>query len=128
MPQRSIRAAINLVVAFAMTIGPLSSSAHVVAGHNPYALAVAEASRHAELSAATRDHGHSHEEGDTSERQPGHVHGHDPGDHVHEPFALNAILAAGEPGFAGRAPRPASETSDLDIKSSLNRPQRSLIG
>lgn len=128
MPQRSIRAAINLVVAFAMTVGMLLSSAHVVSGHNPYAIALAEATRHAELAAEVADHGHSHDEGDESEQRPGHVHGHNPGDHVHEPFALTALGVPQLPGFIASNARPASETSDLDVRSSLKRPPRSIVG
>lgn len=128
MSQRSMRAAINLVVAIAMTVGMLLSSAHVVAGHNPYAIAFAEATRHAELATEVADHGHSHEEGDEFEQRPGHVHGHNPGDHVHEPFALTALVTPKLPNFVASNARPGSETSDLDVRSSLKRPPRSIVG
>lgn len=128
MSQRSIKAAINLVVAIAMTIGMLLSSAHVVSGHNTYAIALAEATRHAELAAPVSDHGHSHEEGEESEQRPGHVHGHNPGDHVHEPFALTASVTPKLPNFVASNARPASETSDLEVRSSLRRPPRSIVG
>ncbi len=128
MPHRSIRAAINLVIAIAITVGALLSSAHVVAGHNPYATAATEAARHAELASEAAEHGHAHNEGDPAEKQPGHVHGHNPGDHLHEPFGLTAAAGATLPVFAVGGIRPVSEPSERGIKIPLRRPPRLLIG
>ena len=130
MPHRSITAALNLVIAIAITVGALLSSAHVVAGHNTYAVAVAvaEANRHAEMSAVADavDHGHSHDDGETAEKQPGHVHGHKPGDHIHEPFGLTTASPQKQPVFAVRAIRPPSDVLERDIKNSFKRPPRLL--
>lgn len=128
MPRRSIRSLINLVIACAMTVGMLLSAAHVVAGHNAFSLAAAEASRHGEAATIANDHGHSHDEDEGAEQPRGHVHGHNPSDHVHEPFALNAFMTPGLPDFSANTDRPRSETSDLDIKSLLKRPPRSIAG
>ena len=119
-----------MVIALAITVGALLSSAHVVAGHNTYAIAaaVAEANRHAELSAVTEaaDHGHSHDDGETAEKKPGHVHGHNPADHIHEPFGLTTASTQKQPAFAVRVIRPPSDVLERDIKNSFKRPPRSL--
>lgn len=127
MPQRSIRAVLTLAIAFAMTLGMLLSSAHSVTSHNSYAVAQVEAHDAASKAGEVADHGHSHgDEGD--DQRPGHVHGHNPGDHVHEPFGLTSISSPKQPCFESRIARPAAEASDLDLKSSLKRPPRPFVG
>ncbi|MFG1283180.1 hypothetical protein [Xanthobacter autotrophicus] len=105
MPNWTFSTAFRLVVALAMTIGLLLSPAGRSASHDPTALAVAEASRHAELAARIADHGHVHDDGQEDEQSPGHAHGHNPADHSHEtPNTLSVVNAPVAP--MGRAWHP----------------------
>lgn len=90
---RTLRIATVLAIALAMLSAPSGNSA----SHDALALAAAEAERHAELAAEIAAHGHVHDEGDLDERNPGHAHGHDSADHLHDkagaPPAFHAGLA-----------------------------------
>tara|TARA_R110002110_G_scaffold757_3_gene2892 strand:- start:6275 stop:6700 length:426 start_codon:yes stop_codon:yes gene_type:complete len=58
-----------------------------------FALAMTEETRHDILSPASEEHGHVHEGGESEERLPGHVHGHNPLDHSHETPSVMAVLS-----------------------------------
>ncbi|MBA4788646.1 MAG: hypothetical protein H2042_03030 [Rhizobiales bacterium] len=94
MPNCTRSIAFRLVVAITMTLGMLLSPVGRSASHDPVALAVAEAARHAELAADLKDHGHVHDDGAADEQSPGHSHGHNPADHSHEtPNVLSVAMA-----------------------------------
>ncbi len=70
----------------------LLSVANTTISHSPVAMLAAEFERHAELAAEVADHGHSHDTGDENERDAGHMHGHNPADHNHDPPLATAAL------------------------------------
>lgn len=76
--------ALHIVIAIAMALSLLVVRATHSLSHDPFAILAAEKQAHAESAAKAADHGHVHDEGDQSDREPGHVHGHDPADHSHE--------------------------------------------
>jgi hypothetical protein len=127
VPRRSIRALSCLVIAFAMALGMTLSAAHVSGGHNAYAIAQAEAVRHAELAAAIAEHGHAHEEGEPDERLPGHVHGHNTADHVHETANVVGVIQLGLPRFERTVIRHEHEQASSGTPSGLERPPRSAV-
>lgn len=103
MIRRSTARLLKLVVALAVTVGMLLSAVHVTTSHNPVLLAQAEAERHAELAMEIAEHGHSHFDGDDAEQLPGHLHGHNSADHIHD--AANVV-----PVHAMRLPSPVRVT------------------
>ncbi|WP_148663504.1 hypothetical protein [Bosea vaviloviae] len=127
MPRRSIRALSCLVIAFAMALGMILSAAHVSAGHNAYAMAQAEAVRHAQLAAATAEHGHAHDEGEPDERVPGHIHGHNTADHVHETANVVGVTQLGTPRFVRTAIRHEHQQASSRTPAGLDRPPRSVV-
>lgn len=104
------------------------SAIHVQSGHNSQALAQAEAQRHAELTQAIADHGHSHDDGEPDERLPGHIHGHNSTDHIHETANLVSPIEFGMPRFVRTVMRPASQGAEPGLPSTLDRPPRSVVG
>lgn len=127
MTRRRIRSLLSLVIAVAMTVGMSLSAAHVSAGHNAYAMAQAEILRHAELAASIAEHGHSHEEGEADERLPGHVHGHNTADHVHETGNVVDDVPLAAPRFVRTSIRPEPLTSSANRPGGLERPPRSVV-
>ncbi len=127
MPRLRTRAGFSLVVAFAMALGVLLSSAHMAASHNGYAIARAEAVRHAELAATIAEHGHAHDEGEPSEQLPGHVHGHNAADHLHETADTPSVLALVTPGFVRTAVPHDPVTADPGHPDGLERPPRIVV-
>ena len=125
MLRRRIKALSCLVIAFAMALGMTLSAAHVSAGHNAHAIAQAEAVRHAELAAEIAEHGHAHDEGEPDERLPGHVHGHNTADHVHETANVVALVQLGTPRFVRTAIRHEHQRSASGRPDGLERPPRS---
>jgi hypothetical protein len=127
MKRRSTAHLMKLVVAFVVAAGMLLSAAHVTTSHNPAALVQAEAERHAQLAVEVADHGHSHFDGEEAERLPGHVHGHNSADHIHDPAMIVPV-----PGLRQRAPvrvtMPAiQEGATLGLQHGLDRPPRRLV-
>jgi len=127
MSRRSLRAGFSLIIAFAMALGVLLSSAHMAAGHNAFATAQAEAVRHAELAATIAEHGHAHDEGEPSEQIPGHVHGHNAADHLHETADTLSVLALVTPGFARTSLAHDPVTADPGHPDGLERPPRTVV-
>ncbi|WP_324131989.1 hypothetical protein [Bosea sp. (in: a-proteobacteria)] len=126
MSQRSLRAGFSLVIAFAMALGVLLTSVHMAAGHNAFATAQAEAVRHADLAATIAEHGHSHDEGEPSEQIPGHVHGHNAADHLHEMADRLSVLALVMPGFARTSLTHDPFMADPGHPNGLERPPRTV--
>lgn len=127
MSRRRLRAGLSLVIALAMALGMTLSAAHVSAGHNAYAIAQAEAVRHAELAASIAEHGHAHEEGEPDERLPGHVHGHNTADHIHETANVVGVVQLGTPGFVRTGTRHEHRRSASEVPGGLKRPPRSVV-
>ncbi len=127
MPRRSIRSRSSLAAAFLAVFAMLLSAVHVQSGHNVYAMAQAEALRHAELAVAIAEHGHSHDEGEPNERVPGHVHGHSTSDHVHETANLVGQPRLGIPRFVGIVMRLEPQDTELRLRHGLDRPPRSVV-
>ncbi len=63
----------------------LVSATMTIVRHNPVALLEAEASRHLVISSDHASGGHSHDSDEEQEQVAGHMHGHNPGDHNHDP-------------------------------------------
>jgi len=122
-----IKALSCLVIALAMALGMTLSAVHVSAGHNAHAIAQAEAIRHAELAAEIAAHGHAHDDGEADERLPGHVHGHNTADHVHETANIVALTPLGTPRFARTAIRHEHQRSASGEPAGLERPPRSVV-
>jgi hypothetical protein len=76
--------ALRVVIACAMAVSLLLAPTGGSSSHDPHALAQIEAERHLELAAEIAEHGHSHDDGWDSERDPGHLHGHNAADHLHD--------------------------------------------
>ncbi|MBX9873441.1 MAG: hypothetical protein GY873_37550 [Bosea sp.] len=127
MSRRSLRAGFSLVIAFAMALGMLLSAFHMAAGHNAYATAQAEAVRHAELAATIAEHGHAHDEGEPSEKLPGHVHGHNAADHLHETADTLSVVALVTPGFARTSVAHDTVMADPGHPNGLERPPRAVV-
>ena len=127
MPHRSIRILLCLAIAIAVVAGTLLSIAHAPMGHNAYVAAQAEALRHSQLAVAMADHGHAHEEGDPGERMPGHVHGHNSADHIHETANLVGGISLSAPQSA-RVEMPYElHLLVSGIIGALDRPPRSVV-
>ncbi len=127
MSRRRLRAGFSLVIAFAMALGMVLSAAHMAAGHNAYATAQAEAVRHAELAATIAEHGHSHDEGEPSEQLPGHVHGHNPADHLHETADRLSVVALATPSFARTSVAHGPVTAEPGHPDGPERPPRAVV-
>jgi hypothetical protein len=127
MTHRSIRAVLCLVIAFATALGTTLSAAHVSAGHNAHAVAQAEAVRHADLAAETAAHGHSHEEGEPDERLPGHAHGHNSADHIHETANVVGVFHLGAPRFVRTTIQLEHQQAASGKPGGLERPPRSVV-
>lgn len=127
MPRRSIRIRSSLAAAFLAVFAMLLSVVHVQSGHNVYAMAQAEVQRHAELAATIAEHGHSHDEGEADERVPGHVHGHNTSDHVHETANLVAQPRLAMPRFVEIVARHEPQGGELGIRHGLDRPPRYVV-
>ncbi|MDO8423302.1 MAG: hypothetical protein Q7S99_14190 [Parvibaculum sp.] len=116
-----------LVIAFAMTLGTLSSTIAISASHNPITLAAAQAARHAELAVQVEAHGHDHDDGIEDEQNPGHTHGHNQADHTHETASALPTLAQPVRPIGQSWLVPASVFADLDTRFRLERPPRLTI-
>jgi hypothetical protein len=127
MSRRSLKAGFSLVIAFAMTLGLLLSTVHLAAGHNAFAAAQAEAMRHAELAATIAEHGHAHDEGEPAERLPGHVHGHNAADHLHETADRLTVATLVTPGFARTSVAHDPVMADPGHPNGLERPPRPAV-
>jgi hypothetical protein len=79
----------RLIVVLAMMIGGVSALSHTASLHNPAVLQAIEQVRHASLV----DKDHVNDEGLEEEREPGHIHGHNPADHSHETMGSAVVLA-----------------------------------
>ena len=126
--QRSLRAGFSLVIAFAMALGVLLTSVHHGGRATmPSQPRKAEAVRHADLAATIAEHGHSHDEGEPSEQIPGHVHGHNAADHLHEMADRLSVDRARNAGL--RAHQPDSRPVSWPIPAhpnGLERPPRTV--
>lgn len=105
---------LHVVIAIAMALSLFVVRASHSLSHDPFAILAAEKRAHAESAAKTADHGHVHDEGDPSERAPGHFHGHNPADHSHETAGIVAHLTYALEPISGamsihpfRRPEPA---------------------
>lgn len=116
--------ALRVVIALAMAVSLLLAPTGGSSSHDPAAVAQAEAERHVELAADIADHGHSHDDGWDSERQPGHLHGHNPTDHLHDtptyPPSVTALLV-----WKGDSWRMSAIPESLPLRVfELDRPPR----
>ncbi|MBX9912182.1 MAG: hypothetical protein K2Z25_26210 [Beijerinckiaceae bacterium] len=127
MSRRRIRAVFSFVIALAMVLGMVLSAAHMAAGHNAYATAQAEAVRHAQLAATIAEYGHAHDEGEPSEQAPGHVHGHNAADHVHETADRLSVVALATPGFARTNVAHDPVMAEPGHPDGLERPPRAVV-
>lgn len=88
----ALRVTIACAMALSLLLAPTGSSS----SHDAFAIAKAEAERHLELAAEIAEHGHSHDDGWDSERVPGHLHGHNAADHLHDtpshPPCITALI------------------------------------
>ena len=80
----------RVVMAITMAVMMILAPPMNVVAHSTIDTTQTEQVRHAALSQTNSDHGHSHDDGDTQERLPGHSHGHNAADHSHD--TGNAVL------------------------------------
>lgn len=118
---------LKVAVVLAATACMLLSAIHVSTDHNPVALAQVEAQRHAELAIEVAEHGHSHFDGEEAERSPGHLHGHNSADHVHD--AANVLIV---PDLRLPAPTRVALPTPQDgpaggLRHGLDRPPRPTV-
>lgn len=118
--------ALHFVIAIAMTLSLFVVRASYSLSHDPFAILAAEKRAHAALGTSD-DHGHVHDEGDETERESGHVHGHDPADHSHEtPGMVTKLTQALAP--TGRAMFvPAFHRPSPAERWRLERPPKSPV-
>ncbi|WP_024587403.1 hypothetical protein [Aliihoeflea sp. 2WW] len=76
--------ALRIVIACAMAVSLLLAPTGGSSSHDAHALAQIEAERHLELAVEIAEHGHLHDDGWDSESKPGHLHGHNAADHLHD--------------------------------------------
>ncbi len=88
--------ALRVVIACAMAVSLVFAPTGGSSSHDPFVLAEIEAERHLELAAEIDEHGHSHDDGWDKESEPGHLHGHDAADHLHDtpncPPSITALI------------------------------------
>lgn len=127
MPRWVHSTAFRFVVAFTMALGMVLSPTGRSVSHNPIALAVAEAARHAELAAQVEAHGHAHDDGLAGEQSPGHAHGHNPADHTHE--SASAALDFAQPVLPIRRMWQAYPPLFANLESGfrLERPPKPIV-
>lgn len=114
----------RILAALLLALGMLSAPAGPSASHDPVALATAEAERHAEMQAGVADHGHVHDDGDDSERSPGHAHGHDPADHSHDKAGAPPVYGPGEPTLRSARHVTFQSAGQASLSATLRRPPR----
>lgn len=119
---RTLRIAGVLAIALAILSAPTGHSA----SHDPLAIAAAEAERHATLAAEIAEHGHVHDEGDVDEQSPGHAHGHDSADHLHDKAgAPPSFFAQASPATRSVTLIAVAQVARQMPPSGLKRPPRS---
>jgi hypothetical protein len=116
----ALRVVIACAVALSLLLAPTGGSS----SHDPFILAEIEAERHLELAAEMAEHGHSHDDGWENESEPGHLHGHNAADHLHDtpncPPSMAALtVRTGDPWRIGAMPQPLPERVFV-----LDRPPR----
>ena len=84
MVRRLQSVVLRVAIAFTMAISLMLAPAGGSSSHDPVALAQAETERHQALADEIADHGHSHDDGWSGESEPGHLHGHNAADHLHD--------------------------------------------
>ncbi|WP_306224476.1 hypothetical protein [Bosea beijingensis] len=118
---------LKLVVAFVVAAGMLLSAIHVTSSHNPLVLAQAEAERHTALGVEMAEYGHTHLDGEEAERIPGHLHGHNSTDHIHDVVTVIPVPGVGH-RVPVRVPLPAlQEGAAHDRQHDRDRPPRPLV-
>jgi hypothetical protein len=118
---QTLRIATVLAIALAVLSAPTGHSM----SHDPLALVAAEAERHATLAAEIAEHGHAHDEGDADERSPGHTHGHDSADHLHDKAgAPPSFFARASPATRSVLLSAIAQTGRDALTSGLKRPPR----
>ena len=114
------RMALIWVVALALLLLPqMHALAHA-------AMERADEARHASLSITSHDAGHSHDDGDEDEQQPGHRHGQNTLDHSHDtPYrSENGATIAHQRGATWRT--VSAQSLCLGVVFGLERPPRLL--
>ncbi|RST86568.1 hypothetical protein EJC49_09820 [Aquibium carbonis] len=127
MSDRVNRAILCMVVAFATAFGSLLPHAKQSPSHDPFALAAAEAERHAQLEAEFAEHGHSHDDGMEHERAAGHLHGHNPADHSHETPTTPPDDVPVVPALVRAIVPTPPDAAHLGASYRLERPPRPIV-
>jgi len=127
MMRRSTAGLLKVVVALVVTAGMLLSAIHVSTSHNPAVLAQAEAERHAALAMEVADHGHSHFDGEEGEQAPGHLHGHNSADHIHDAAAIIPIPTLRLPSPIRLTLPALQESAQPGLRHGLDRPPRPFV-
>ena len=121
--RQSLLARVALVCTLAMA---LVSLPHMHAFAHA-AMERADEARHASINLSPKDAGHSHDDGDEHERQPGHVHSHHASDHSHDtPYRLEHDQSIAPPRRATWHPANALSQC-LGVSFGLERPPRAII-
>jgi hypothetical protein len=123
-----VRSVIVLATLTALLLAPPAS----YVGHDPFKALAAEAERHAALEFSSepdaqvaRDH--VHDDGEPHERVPGHAHGHDRGDHLHDlGKSLSATTYARRVSVLNRLPKSETEAPPR-VVFRLDRPPKTSV-
>lgn len=127
MMRRSTAYLLKVAVAIAVTACMVLSAIHVSTSHNPVVLAQAEAQRHAELAIEVAEHGHSHFDGEEAERLPGHLHGHNSADHIHDAANVLPVPELRLPSPMRVSMPNVHEDAQGGLRHGLDRPPRPVV-
>lgn len=102
------------------------SAYQAIARHDPGAALTAESERHVVLNQQSLAHGHIHDDGENDERVAGHLHGHNPADHSHDPPVSVAAIYLDPQADARGWPRRVETAMNGRSGDSIDRPPESL--
>lgn len=102
------------------------SACQAMARHDPGAALTAESERHSVLNQQSLAHSHVHDDGENGERMAGHLHGHNPADHSHDPPVSVAALIFVPHSDARGWPRRVETVMNGRSGDSIDRPPESL--
>jgi hypothetical protein len=114
------------VIILSMMLQAAATFWGVTHAHGGAAMAQAEEARHSVLTAVSEDHGHSHEDGESDERKPGHLHDHNPFDHSHETPSMSSGLGVTSPTVFSERIQGNAFLAHTGPPEQIDRPPKSM--